>query len=545
MKLRSIRLPRELRLPRALAPADLRRLPRRETDLLVIGSGLAGLRAALEARRHVPRVTVLAKGAAFQSNTAAAQGGIAAAFSRDDSVEAHVRDTLDVGAGLVEERIARIAISEGLDGVRELVDWGVPFDRERGRIALGREGGHSLARVLHRGDETGLAISHSLLELARRRGIRLEERTFLIDLLVDQGRCVGALCRERSGRVAAILARRTILASGGAGQVFRETTNPPLATGDGIAAAFRAGAALMDLEFVQFHPTVLYLAGAERVLISEAVRGEGAALRDRRGEAFMRRLHPMGDLAPRDVVSRAIVRRMAKTGDTQAYLDVRMFDRRGLRRRFPGLAAVCARFGLDPKRDLLPVRPAAHYFIGGVMTDEFGRTTLPGLYAAGECAAAGFHGANRLASNSLLECLVFGRRAGLHAGVEAAGERRVDASPRSIRREGARGPRAKRNGLDVEDMRNSLRSLMWRHAGVERTRRGLEEALESASLWSRVLADSGFEGPEGWELQNLFTVGAGVLCAALARAESRGVHYRSDRPKPDPALAGLHLTLGM
>lgn len=542
MKLRPIRLPGELRTPAVLVSADLRRLPRRETDVLVVGSGLAGLRSALEARRHVPRVMVLAKGAAFQSNTAAAQGGIAAAVSRDDSVEAHVRDTLAVGAGLCEEGIARIAISEGLDGVRELVEWGVPFDRDRGRIALGREGGHSLARVLHRGDETGLAISRSLLELARRRGVRIEERTFLIDFLVHEGRCMGALVRERSGRIGAIFAKRTILASGGAGQVFRETTNPPLATGDGIAAAFRAGAALMDLEFVQFHPTVLYLAGAERVLISEAVRGEGAVLRDRRGEAFMRRLHPMGDLAPRDVVSRAIVRRMAETGDTQVYLDVRMFGRRELQRRFPGLARVCARFGLDPRRDLLPVRPAAHYFIGGVRTDEFGRTTLPGLFAAGECAAVGFHGANRLASNSLLECLVFGRRAGLQAGIEAAEGRRGDraARPPSLR---LRGPRGWRNGLDVEDMRNSVRSLMWRHAGVERSKGGLEEALRAASLWSRVLVDAAFEGPEGWELQNLFTVGAGVLGAALARGESRGVHYRADRPKPDPALAGVHLVL--
>lgn len=543
MKLRPFRLPREVRLPGALVYADLRRLPRRETDVLVVGSGLAGLRAALESRRHVPRVTVLAKGAAFQSNTAAAQGGIAAAVSRADSVEAHVRDTLVVGAGLCEERIARVAISEGLDGVRELMDWGVPFDRERGRIALGLEGGHSLARVLHRGDETGLAIARSLLELVQRRGVRLEERTFLIDFIVHEGRCAGAVVRERSGRVGAILARRTILASGGAGQVFRETTNPTLATGDGIAAAFRAGAVLMDLEFVQFHPTVLYLAGAERVLISEAVRGEGAVLRDRSGEAFMRRVHPMGDLAPRDVVCRAIVRRMAKTGDTQAYLDVRMFGRRGLQRRFPGLAAVCARFGLDPRRDLLPVRPAAHYFIGGVRTDEFGRTTLPGLYAAGECAAVGFHGANRLASNSLLECLVFGRRAGMQAGIEAAQEKRTTRAlgVPSVR---LRGPLARPNGLDVEDMRNSLRSLMWRHAGVERSEWGLQEAVRAASLWSRALADVGFDGPEGWELQNLFTVGAGVLCAALMRAESRGVHYRADHPRPDPELAGVHLVLG-
>jgi L-aspartate oxidase len=526
MKLQTIRVGQEFRPPRTLTPIDLKRTARIETDVLVVGSGLAGLRAALEARRIVKRVLVVSKDQATESNTAHAQGGIAAAISARDSVERHIEDTLRVGSGLADERVVRGIITEGVERVHELVEFGVPFDQEEGRLLLAREGGHTLSRIVHQGDRTGWAVADTMLRVVRDRGIRVRENTFLIDLLVHRGRCLGALFLNGRGRLVSVLARRTILATGGAGQIYRETSNPAVTTGDGVAAAFRAGAALMDMEMIQFHPTVLYLAGAERQLITEALRGEGAILRDRNGEAFMRRYHKMGDLAPRDIVSRSILKQMIATRDTQAYLDVRRFDRRQLGRRFPKLTAICRRYNLDTRHDLIPVRPAAHHLIGGIQTDEVGRTSIRNLYAAGECACAAFHGANRLASNSLLECLVFGRRAGEHAARTAVSEKPPRfAAPRA--RKEVRSGR-----IDLADLRNSLRSLLWRHAAVERDRKGLQEVQRQARVWSRMLHRSVFDSVRGWELQNMFTVGMAVATTALARAESRGVHYRTDHPKP-------------
>jgi L-aspartate oxidase len=366
--------------------------------------------------------------------------------------------------------------------------------------------------------------------------VRLLANAFLVDLLSHRGGCVGALFRDGSGRTFAVLAKRTILATGGAGQIYRETTNPPVATGDGISAAFRAGATLADLEFVQFHPTVLYIAGATRALISEAVRGAGAVLRDRRGSAFMKQYHPMADLAPRDAVSRAILHQMIKTGDTQVYLDIKPLLRKGLGRRFPGMFDLCRRFGLDPGREPVPVRPAAHYFIGGIFTDEYGQSSVRNMYAAGECAASGFHGANRLASNSLLECLVFGRRAGMHAGLRAAGEPAPDARLRFDARY------EKFKDLDLTDMRNSLMSLMWRNVAIERDERRMKEAVEKILFWSRYVVPNHFDSPQAWELQNMMTVALGVTASALARRESRGVHYRADHPGTSREWEG-HTTL--
>ncbi|MBI2930857.1 MAG: L-aspartate oxidase [Planctomycetes bacterium] len=510
---------------RYLVAFDLRKLRVTETDVLIIGSGLAALRAAIEAARSC-RVLIATKGALTESNSRYSQGGIAAALDEQDTLGSHIADTLNVGCGLCDEEAVRTVITEGADCVRELIAWGARFDRVGGKLLFAREGGHSRARVLHRGDQTGAELVETLARLCKQeRHISIEEGVYGIDLLTRGGACIGALVHDGK-KARAILASTTLLATGGAGQVYRETTNPSVATGDGIAMAYRAGAELVDMEFMQFHPTTLYLAGASRSLISEAVRGASGVLRDRHGRAFMKDYHPMGDLAPRDVVSRAMLRQMLATNDTQVYLDVTHIGKGEIKRQFPNLYEVCGRFGLDVSKDLIPVRPAAHYMVGGVRIDLNGRTSLPRLFAAGECAAAGFHGANRLASNSLLECLVVGRRAGRIAAVE---------EPLDGARELSFHGRFPAEGIDVEDLRNSLRSLMWRQVGIERDREMLEDAIERVTFWSSYVLRHGFTGPAGWELQNLLTLGLVMAKAALKREESRGVHYRSDFSKRDDA----------
>ncbi len=490
---------------------------------MVIGSGLAALRAALEASQS-HRVTVLTKRERLESNSRYAQGGIAAAIDEQDTLASHIGDTLNVGCGLSDEAIVRTVITEGTDCVRELIEWGARFDRAAGKLAFAREGGHSRARVLHRGDQTGAELARTLVERSeKQKRIEIEDNAFAIDLITRGGACVGALVHDGK-KLRAILARATILATGGAGQIYRETTNPAVATGDGIAMAYRAGAELMDMELMQFHPTTLYLAGASRSLVSEAVRGASGVLRDRTGKAFMKDYHPMGDLAPRDVVSRAMLRQMLETNDTQVYLDVRHIPKAEIRKHFPNMFDVCARFGLDVSKDQIPVRPAAHYMIGGVRIDMDGRTSLARLYAAGECGASGFHGANRLASNSLLECLVVGRRAGRAAVAEGPLEGARDASFAG---------RFLAEGIDVDDMRDSLRSLMWRQVGIERTGDELEDAILRVTFWSSYVLRHGFTSPAGWELQNLLTLANVMAKSALKREESRGVHYREDHPKPN------------
>ncbi len=517
---------------RYLVPFDLRRLPVQDTDILVVGSGLAALRAAIEASR-TRRVLVVTKARSYESNSYYAQGGVAAAVGEHDSPESHIEDTLRVGCGLSDRGMVEIVIREGAELVRELLRSGAPFDRENGGPAFGREGGHSCARVLHRGDRTGAMMETSLLSRVRRiRGVRLLEHTFAIDLVTHRGACFGALVRTSDGTLRWIRARATILATGGAGQLYRETTNPSLATGDGLAMAWRAGAELMDMEFMQFHPTTLYLAGAARALITEAVRGAGGILRDRRGRAFMKAYHPMAELAPRDVVSRAILDHMLRTRDTQVYLDVRHL--RNVRRLFPKLAQLADTYHLHLGKDLIPVRPSAHYMIGGVRIDAFGRTSIRNLLACGECAASGFHGANRLASNSLLECLVFGRRAGAAAATEA-----MVLVPRLTISE--RGRALAGLELDIPDLRNSLRSILWRNVGIERDAAGLEFAIDSIRFWSSYVLDRSFDSPEGWELQNMLLLGGLVAESAFRRRESRGVHSRRDCPKTDDRRWGRHI----
>jgi len=513
--------------PRYLCGFDSLELPHRLTDVLIIGSGIAGLRCALEVSRSA-KVLVVTKDVPEETVTALAQGGIAVAFTKQ-ALSSHIRDTIKTGCGLCDEDAVETILGEGADAVKELADMGVEFDKEGEDYALAREGGHSEARILRaKGDATGAEIERVLLERAyATASIRFMPRAFVVDLLTVDGRCVGALVQTRNGERLLVWARAVVLATGGAGQVYRETTNPEISTGDGIAMAFRAGASVADMEFVQFHPTVLYVAGAIRALISEAVRGEGAHLLNRFGERFMLRYDKAGELAPRDVVSRAIIEEMKRTSDTQVYLSCRHLDAEKIKTRFPGLTRLCAAFDIDFARDRVPVRPAAHYFIGGVRTDLFGRTTLEGLYACGEVAATGLHGANRLASNSLLEGLVMGRRTGRALLKDV---RRKGVVVRKMAAENL--PRTER--ILVRDVEDSLRALMWWNVGIERDESGLKEALERLGFWCRYVLWNRFESVAGWRLQNMLTVGYLVARAAYERRESRGVHWRRDALKESP-----------
>lgn len=511
---------------RYLTNFDSRRTGNILADILVIGGGIAGARAAIEAARHTNNVLLLCKHAFEESTTRYAQGGIASAYSSEDSPESHFEDTLRVGRGLGHRDVIELVVREGPRRIEELISWGMRFDMKDGRVALGREGGHSVARILHHaGDATGRELSRALCAKVRDDArIRVFENSFLIDLITDQGRCLGAVVFHEKYGHQLIWSKQTILATGGCGRVYRETTNPELATGDGYAAAYRAGAVLADMEMVQFHPTTLYVAGASRVLISEAVRGEGALLLDRSGERFMPEYHSDAELAPRDVVSRAIIQRMRQTRSNCVYLSVRHLGKERFEKRFPSIAKLCADFQIDVSRDLIPVRPAAHYMIGGAVTDLAARTNLEGLLCCGEAACTGLHGANRLASNSLLEGLVLGAIAGETAG------RHVQDDP-SAPHAGylsSENQLSHRTELDVPDIRNSLRSLMWRNAGIERNGDHLAEAAEIIDFWGQYVMDKTFDSRSGWEVQNMLSVGRLIVTAARERDHSLGVHHRTD-----------------
>src|SRR5689334_3604798 len=393
----------------------------RFADVLVIGAGIAGLRAALEVPADLS-VLVVTKDRVTESNSSYAQGGLAGVLSPEDRFENHVEDTLIAGDGLCDRDVVELVVREAPTEIEKLIAWGTKFDEEYGQLALTREGGHSHRRIVHAlGDSTGFEVMRAIIAHARTRpNIRIWDDTFTIDLLTHNGACCGAVVARNGAGKFLIWAKQTVLASGGCGMVYRETTNPPVATGDGMAAAYRAGAELRDMEFMQFHPTVLYVAGSSRFLISEAVRGEGAYLRDKNGRRFLPDIDPRAELAPRDVVARAIFHTMERTRHPNVYLDLSHLDPALVRRRFPGIDKVCRGFGLDITRDLIPIRPGAHYMIGGVTVDVHGRTTVPGLWAAGEVTSSGLHGANRLASNSLLEGLVFGAACGRGAAAAAA-----------------------------------------------------------------------------------------------------------------------------
>jgi L-aspartate oxidase len=489
-------------------------------DFLVLGSGIAGLRAALGLARH-GTVLVVTKDQPTESNTGYAQGGVAAAVGADDRTDLHLADTVGAGAGIVSKAAARVLVEEGPERIRELAAWGARFDREEGRLHFTREGAHSRQRILHaRGDSTGWEMVRALLEKTRHtRAIEVRSFACSTDLVLREGRVAG--CRflddDGGGAETTVLARATLLATGGAGQVFAETTNPAVATGDGMAMGLRAGAALLDMEFVQFHPTALAVPGAPRFLVSEAVRGEGAYLRNGAGERFT------DELAPRDQVARAIAREN-REGRGPVTLDLRHLDAERVKARFPRIQATCLRYGIDITTDLVPVTPAAHYVMGGVATDLHGRATLPGLYAAGEVAGNGVHGANRLASNSLLEGLVFGARA-----AEAMAS---DRNPPPVPAEaisGSSGP-----GEPRAAMREELRRRAWAALGLERDAAGLKDLLAYLETIRR-------EGPRrpadrgAAEDRNLADVAWVMAAGALFREESRGAHYRTDFPETDDA----------
>jgi len=496
-------------------------------DFLVIGSGIAGLRAAISLA-DAGTVIILTKADPRESNTGYAQGGIAAAFGADDSPESHARDTMAAGDGLCVAEAVQVLVTEGPRYVRELIEWGVAFDRDdHGQPSLGREAAHSVRRVLHVRDATGRSIGQVLWQTtASNPRVRVFDDSLALTLIVRGGVCRGATFLDREGRLQEVEAERTLIASGGAGQVYRETTNPAVATGDGIAMAFESGARVADLEFIQFHPTALNVAGAPRFLLSEALRGEGAWLVNQAGERFVQRYEPAGDLASRDLVSRAIVREVQRTG-APVYLSMAHLDPVYVRARFPTITKVCRRAGFDLATDRIPVSPAAHYVMGGVETDLHGRTSVDGLFAAGEAACTGLHGANRLASNSLLEGLVFGARA-----AEAMKGPMVQASFKT----GVAEPYCQGSVQVGAPSASDVRDLMWQQAGLVRSETSLRPAVTQLSAWRSAIATARDRAPDDRELRrvaSLVTVGLLIARAALRREESRGGHFREDFPRRD------------
>lgn len=501
----------------------------READFLVIGSGVAGLRAAIELSRH-GRVLVLTKGHPLESSSIYAQGGVAVALSEEDDVTVHLADTLRAGRGLCREESVRVLVEEGPARIQELIVWGARFDKIGGKFAFAREAAHSRSRILRaRGDATGNEMVRVLMMEARRqRTIQWCSHHFTADLVVVDGVCRGALVLDEATGLRTVLpAAAVLLATGGAGQVYARTTNPPSATGDGMAMAFRAGAVLEDMEFVQFHPTALYLPSSPPFLLSEAIRGKGGVLRNVKGERFMSRYHQAGELAPRDIVARAIWSEMAATRSRHTYLDVTHLEPAFIKRRFPTIYSTCLRYDIDITEEWNPVSPSAHYMMGGVKTDMAGATSLPGLFAAGEVACSGVHGANRLASNSLLEGLVFGARAGLAAAAFAgrtAGSKTLLPSVRGL--DG--GPLGRLE--DADKLRSSLRRLMWGKVGLVRTRSSLVSAVAQLSRWAQAV-DQPFGTRGELEVKNLVQVADCIAEAALWRGNSVGAHYRADAPE--------------
>ena len=497
-------------------------------DHIIVGSGAAGLTAALKSRLH-GRTLLITKDTLQEANTRYAQGGIAAALGEGDSAKAHLQDTAAAGAGLVDEPAASVMTAASSGQIQELISLGVPFDHEGGRIALGREAAHSTCRIVHAGgDATGAFIEQTLAERVADSGIEVHEHELATCIEITSGHVAGIQVLDcRTGANSQIGCRHLILASSGAGQLYRYTTNPSIATGDGIALAYRAGAEVMDLEFIQFHPTALRIPSAPVFLISEAVRGEGAILRDMSGAAFMSAYDSRAELAPRDIVARAIQAQMDLTQASHVYLDLTHLRAERIRSRFPQIDGFCHQFGLDITQDWLPVAPAAHYTIGGVRTSAWGETNIEGLYACGEVACTGVHGANRLASNSLLEALVFAGR---------VVERMIRVAEPSLPDPSAKSLRWPLTGETLPPRLSDLQDLMWERAGIVRDGAGLQQASRAFSAWQSALP-LGTDRPSH-ELENLVLAGRLVVEAASHRRESRGAHYRSDFP--DSSAAGQY-----
>lgn len=494
-----------------------------ETDFIVIGSGVAGLRAAIEIAQTGASVTVLTKDKASESNTEYAQGGVAVVLSDDDNAELHEEDTLVAGAGLCDKKAVETLVTEGTKYIKELIEWGTEFDREGGKLVFTKEAAHSRRRILHaHGDSTGAEFVRSLVARAKHeKAISLAPFANTESLIIADGRCVGVSYLDpilRSPRE--IFARAVVMCTGGAGQLYQHTTNPPVATGDGMAMAYFAGAEMADMEFVQFHPTALNLENAPRFLLSEAMRGEGGLLKNAYGERFMPRYDERAELAPRDIVSRSIVAEMRRTGTRTVFLDMTAMDEKFLKDRFPKIYETCRHYGLNIATDMLPVSPASHYCMGGIRTDLWGRSTLPGLYAAGEVTCTGVHGANRLASNSLLEGLVFGARAG-EAAVNDNSKLQI---PNSRTANGQKvGMQNPESGMATA-VKKRVKRVMWERVGILRDRDSLARALkEFEQIATANLSLSS---------RNFVTLARLITTAGLWREESRGGHYRTDFPEP-------------
>ncbi len=519
---------------------DLKELPQLRFDYVVIGSGVAGISAVYHLGKDA-ETALLTKSELSLTATRYAQGGIAAAVGKGDSPESHFEDTLRTGRGLCDEEAVRVLVNEGPAQIETLRKIGAIFDTKGGRLKLTREAGHSFARVVHSKDTTGGEVEATLARTVKDMpNVSICERAFVIDILTDDSDCRGVLA-VYNGQLTAFLAPVVILAAGGMGQLYATTTNPHISTGDGLAMAYRAGAILTDIEFVQFHPTALNVEVSPRFLISEAVRGEGAYLIDKNGVRFMVGRHSLAELAPRDVVVREMVVRMRETDDTQLYLDCRHMGREFFDKRFPAISEVLVEHGIDVGKDLIPVTPAAHYMSGGVKTDLDGRTCVPGLFAVGEVACTGVHGANRLASNSLLEGLVFSRRAAAAAQEDVASGRTTEPLPKL---RNIMGPSAGTESA-ARSITAELRDIMEVNAGVVRTAESLRRTLAFIDKHWHYLKPSSAWAAD-YELSNMLTVGMLIATAALIREESRGSHWREDFPEENDArwLQHIGLTAG-
>lgn len=497
--------------------------PAQSAEIVIVGSGVAGLRSALSLAEFFS-VTVITKENVKDSNTNWAQGGIAAVLSDEDTPESHIEDTLAAGDGLCDEQRVRELVEQGTEEVKQLIDWGADFDRDPdGSLSFGREGGHSEERIVHgRGDQTGSLVEDTLVDQVRKNPrVTLYEDTMMVDVIADNNRGYG-LVIQRNGSPELLWFRGLILATGGLGQIYRETTNHDVVTGDGMAAAFRAGLILKDMEFIQFHPTTLYVAGGPRFLISEAVRGAGAKLVDADGNRFMEGIHPMAELAPRDIVSRAILRRMIDTSSECVYLDASHLSEETFSNEFPTIFRTCSEYGINPAFERIPIRPCAHYSMGGIKTSLSGQTSLNNVYALGEVSCTGIHGANRLASNSLLEGLVMGQRVRKNLGTGDLPPL-VEKIPETDRLTSKRR-------LNIDDMKRSLKSMLWREAGILRDHTGLKKAKDRITDWINLIGHHRISNQNEIELVNLLMVGRCIVESALVREESRGAHFRKDFP---------------
>lgn len=517
-------------MKRFLIDFDTKSIEHEYHDVLIIGSGIAGVYTALEISSQYD-VAILTKETIDISNSVLAQGGIAVSLDKEDSPELHFKDTLYAGAGLCDEKSVWVLVNEAASNIERLCGFGVNFDRKSDdELSLTREGAHSKNRIIHAGDTTGKEVCDKLISVVKTRSnIKIMERTCVIDMLVEDGKCKGLLTYDvDSGSLKLYLSNVIICATGGFGQIYSNTTNPEVATGDGVCLAYRAGAELMDLEFIQFHPTVLFHSQNKNFLISEAVRGEGAILRNIHGERFMPMYHPLGELAPRDVVSRCIFEEMRKTGSDHVLLDITFKEKEYLENRFPNIYKTCLNYGIDISKECIPVAPAEHYCMGGIKTDIYGRTSIVGFYACGEAACNGIHGANRLASNSLLEGLVFGHKIG-----EEVSRILCDNENRNVDINFQYSSVRVKKDVDRKAIRADIQALMTEYVGITRESNGLNYALDRIKEYGRLLEDMQNESMEDYELQNMTLLSRLVIESALERQESRGAHYRSDFDKTD------------